>query len=283
MPYSLAEPGAKLLLNWVTGKSVVQPTAFQIRLMVTNGNMSSPGFEVTGGTYAPQTVAFADAIDASGIIRALSENSVTWASLHPTENTIITGAELWATAPTPLRLAWTEHTPYSVPAGTGTSYAAGDLSVSMTNDFTSGQGSNSTIGFDKTFRFKMLDWLLGRAGVAAPTLPLTVTLIDTQDVAYDDYEAPHPGDLWTEEEVLFSVAMIDGDSVVAVNNNAVVFEGLDSSTPGSVGAFEIWDSAGSSARIGVVNTIGHPMLSAPSIPADTSFQIPAGYLKLKIV
>lgn len=288
MPYTLAEDGASILLNWATGwpmPPALDTATYEIRLMVSNGTMFFPGAEVAGNVYAPQPVSFAAAVDNAGVIQASSSNSVSFSALSTTDNTIVYGAELWAVGatPLPLRIAWTEHVPYTIPAGTGVTFGAGSITFAMNNSFTSGQGSDAPIGFDRTFRLKMVDWLLGQEDVEPPELPLMLTLVNKQDVSYDVYDDPHPGDLWTEEVVTFSAAVPDGAAVSVANTTAVQFEGLDSAISGPVGAFEIWDSAGSPQRIGIINTLGHPMGAAPSIPAATAFQIPAGFLKLKIV
>lgn len=68
----------------------------KVRLMTANGSGTAAGTEVTGGSYASQTVTFASAASGS----AASNSTVNFTSMPAVT---VVGVELWDSAGTPVR------------------------------------------------------------------------------------------------------------------------------------------------------------------------------------
>ncbi len=84
-------------LNWLTGNSTTAPTApLKLRLMTANGNDTTGGTQVTGGSYTSQTVTFSAASSGS----TSNSADVTFTGMP---SATVTGAEIWDSAGTPVR------------------------------------------------------------------------------------------------------------------------------------------------------------------------------------
>ncbi len=84
-------------LNWLTGNSTTAPTApLKLRLMTANGNDTTGGTQVTGGSYTSQTVTFSAASSGS----TSNSSDVTFTGMP---SATVTGAEIWDSAGTPVR------------------------------------------------------------------------------------------------------------------------------------------------------------------------------------
>lgn len=280
MPFSLSIDAASLLLAWATAQaSPTQPSSLVVRLMAVNGSKSSPGVELSGASYSAKPITFASAAVVADVAVASNDTTITWTSLDPTSKTVA-GMELWDSALN-LRIAWYEQAPAVVPGGTGLTYDIGDITLSMLNNFTSGQGADDPIGFDKNFRLKMLNWLTGKT-VTQPVGPLQVVIGEDQDVSWETAITQHSGDLWEEQDIAFGTPAFDGANAVTANSAAVPFDGLDATNAMEIGAFELWDSDAVPTRIFVINTQGHPNATPRTIQAGVPWQIPAQQFKLKI-
>lgn len=98
-------------INAVT--AFTEPTSpLKLRLMTANGSATAAGTEVTGGSYASQTITMGAA--SAGV--ASNSNAITYAAMPACT---VVGVEIWDTAGTPLRLWWGAVT-------TSQTYAAGN-------------------------------------------------------------------------------------------------------------------------------------------------------------
>lgn len=82
-----------------TASFTATTTPLKCRLMTANGSSSSAGTEVTGGSYASQTVTFASA---SGL-SASASGTVTYTGMPAAT---VVGVELWDSAGSPVRKHW---------------------------------------------------------------------------------------------------------------------------------------------------------------------------------
>lgn len=82
-----------------TASFTATTTPLKCRLMTANGSASSAGTEVTGGSYASQTVTFNAASGQS----ASATGTLTYTSMPAAT---VVGVELWDSAGTPIRKHW---------------------------------------------------------------------------------------------------------------------------------------------------------------------------------
>lgn len=86
------------MLDWSLGNTTTAPTApLKCRLMTANGTDASAGTEVTGGSYASQTVTFSAASGGS------TSNSADLVFNGMPACTVV-GVEVWDSAGTPARI-----------------------------------------------------------------------------------------------------------------------------------------------------------------------------------
>jgi hypothetical protein len=113
-------------LNWLTGNTTTAPTLpLKVALVTAAGSDSSAGTEVTGGSYARQTIAFTTS---SGGATSNSA-AVTWSNMPAAT---VVGAEVWDSATTPVRwwygpLAASK----TLQAGDSFQFAIGDFDLSI--------------------------------------------------------------------------------------------------------------------------------------------------------
>lgn len=114
------------ILDHVNLTTSYTPTSpLKLRLMTANGSAASAGTEVTGGSYSPQTIAFAAA---SGGSAAHSAN-ITFSGMPAAT---VVGLEIWDSAGTPVRLWWGAlSASKTVSAGDSLSFPAGSVIVSL--------------------------------------------------------------------------------------------------------------------------------------------------------
>lgn len=97
-----------------------------LRLMSANGSASAAGTEVTGGSYAPQAIAFASA-DVNAV--AASSADITFSDMPAGD---VVGVEIWDSSGTPLRLWWGALTATkTVAAGGPINFPAGSITVAF--------------------------------------------------------------------------------------------------------------------------------------------------------
>jgi hypothetical protein len=116
------------ILDHVNGNTAfTQPTTpLKARLYTATGSASASGTEVTGGSYAAQSVTLAAASGGS----ASNSAAVTFA-LMPAVT--VTAVEIWDSAGTPLRLWWGPLTASKVlNSGDTFTFDIGSLTVSLT-------------------------------------------------------------------------------------------------------------------------------------------------------
>lgn len=114
------------LLDALVGTSAYTVTTpIKLALMTANGNDSTPGTEVTGGSYARQTIAF-DAASSGSI----SNNAAINFTGMPT--CTVVGIEIYDNAGTPKRLAYGPLTnSRSVTSGDTVQFAISAVSLSL--------------------------------------------------------------------------------------------------------------------------------------------------------
>lgn len=97
-----------------------------LRLMSANGSSGAAGTEVTGGSYAPQSIAFGSAdVNAT----AASTADIIFTAM-PAVNVV--GVEIWDSSGSPLRLWWGAlTTPKTVAAGGPINFLAGAITVAF--------------------------------------------------------------------------------------------------------------------------------------------------------
>lgn len=96
------------------------------RLMTANGNGTTAGTEVTGGSYTSQTITFAGAASLS----AANSNTVNYTSMPAVT---VVGVELWDSAGSPVRKHYGAlAASRTVNSGDTFSFAAGSVIVSFT-------------------------------------------------------------------------------------------------------------------------------------------------------
>lgn len=126
MAGNLTDVAESLALDWLNNVgSPTRPPGLSVRLMTANGSDSSTGTEVTGGSYAAQSVTFsaasAGATSNTALIQFTSMPACT-----------VLGVEIWDTSGTPRRIWWGPlAASKTVNAGDTFEVAAGSLTLSM--------------------------------------------------------------------------------------------------------------------------------------------------------
>lgn len=88
------------ILDHVNLTASYTPTSpLKLRLMTANGSVSAAGTEVTGGSYASQTIAF----NAASAGSAAHSADITFSGMPACT---VVGLEIWDSAGTPVRLWW---------------------------------------------------------------------------------------------------------------------------------------------------------------------------------
>lgn len=115
---SLTDTAEARTLDWLTGNTTTAPVLpLKLHLVTANGDDATPGTEVTGDAYTPQTAALAAA---SGDPKTASNSAkITFPSLDSTNSVAVVGVEVWDSAGTPVR--W-----WHGPLTTTKTIAAGD-------------------------------------------------------------------------------------------------------------------------------------------------------------
>jgi hypothetical protein len=116
------------LLDHVNGVAAYpQPaTPLKARLMTANGSAAAAGTEVTGGSYAAQSIAFAAA--AAGA--AANSAGVVYTAMPAVT---VVGVEIWDSSGTPQRLWWAPlTTPKALSSGDMFQFDTGALQVGLT-------------------------------------------------------------------------------------------------------------------------------------------------------
>lgn len=129
MADNLTDTAESLVLNWLNPAlgAPTRPTSpLKLRLMTANGSDSAAGTEVTGGSYAAQSVTIGSSSSGSSVTNSAD---VVYASMPACT---VVGVEVWDSAGSPVRL-W--YGPLSanktVSAGDTFTITAGSLSLSM--------------------------------------------------------------------------------------------------------------------------------------------------------
>lgn len=126
MADNLTDTAENRTLDWLTQNSPTAPTgALKVRLMTANGSDSAAGTEVTGGSYAPQTVTFGAASGGA----TSNSGALTYTGMPACT---VVGVEIWDSAGTPIRwwhgaLAASK----TINAGDTFTIPAGDLDLSL--------------------------------------------------------------------------------------------------------------------------------------------------------
>jgi hypothetical protein len=113
-------------LAWLLGQATTAPVLpLRVRLMTANGGEATPGTEVAGGTYTPQT------LSAAAVAGGASSNDAVlrWEGIP--NPTTVNGVEIWDSAGSPVRWwhkAFT--TPKTVVDGV-LEFPVGDLDLTM--------------------------------------------------------------------------------------------------------------------------------------------------------
>lgn len=108
-----------------TASFTATTTPLKCRLMTANGSATSAGTEVTGGSYASQTVTFGSASSGS----AASSGALTYSSMPAVT---VVGVELWDSAGTPARKWWGALTANkTLNSGDTFSIASGSLTAAL--------------------------------------------------------------------------------------------------------------------------------------------------------
>ncbi len=102
MADNLTDTAENLALEWLfrTGTAVTRPTdPIKVKLTTTTGTDSAAGTEVTGGSYAAQSVTF-------GAASAGSIANTTTVTFTNMPAATVLAVELWDSAGSPIRLAY---------------------------------------------------------------------------------------------------------------------------------------------------------------------------------
>lgn len=121
---SLTDAAESRVNNWLTGNTTTAPTTpLKLRLMTANGDDSSAGTEVAGGSYAAQTASFGSS---SGGAAATTSADIVFTGMPACT---VTGWELWDSAGTPFRWHWADVTDKTVNAGDDYKVPAGSITL----------------------------------------------------------------------------------------------------------------------------------------------------------
>lgn len=125
MAGELTDAGENLALDLLAGGSQTITTPLKLALLTANGSDSAAGTEVSGGSYARQTVAFGAASGGS----ASNSGTVTFSGMPAAT---VTGWEIYDSSGTPKRL-WSGAlgTSRTFLAGDSASFAAGQVTLSI--------------------------------------------------------------------------------------------------------------------------------------------------------
>lgn len=103
-----------------------------VRLMKINGNLTDPGTEVTGASYAPVEVFFTQS-GTTPAVEVVNSSSIQFNSLDPAASMTVVGIELWDSSDTPIRLAFTAFSSsITVAAGAPLTISPTQLKVRLT-------------------------------------------------------------------------------------------------------------------------------------------------------
>lgn len=126
MADNLTDVAENRSLDWLTGNTVTAPVLpLKAALVTANGSDSTAGTEVTGGTYARQTIAFPAASGGTTSNGA----DVTFTGMPAAT---VVGVEIWDSAGTPVR--WWHGaltTSKTLQAGDELKLAAGDVDLTF--------------------------------------------------------------------------------------------------------------------------------------------------------
>lgn len=114
------------VLDWSCGNSTTAPTTpMKLALLTANGSDSSAGTEVTGGSYARQTITF----DASASGATANSSTITYTGMP---SCTVTGWAVYDSAGTPFRWRYGSFTASKVVnSGDDFVIAAGDLDLTL--------------------------------------------------------------------------------------------------------------------------------------------------------
>lgn len=123
---SLTDTAENRTLDWLTGNATTAPSgSLKVALVTANGSDAAAGTEVTGGSYARQTVTFS--ASASGATSNVG--SLTWTGMPACT---VVGVEVWDSAGSPVRWWWGAlAASKAVNSGDTFTIAAGDLDLTM--------------------------------------------------------------------------------------------------------------------------------------------------------
>lgn len=126
---ALTDTGENRTLNWLTGNTTTAPVLpLKVRLMTVNGTDATVGTEVTGGSYAAQTVTFTTASSGQASNSAL----IRFDNMPDIGGSGVVGFEIWDSAGTPIRW-WHASltTPRTYVAGDAAEFPIGELVLSV--------------------------------------------------------------------------------------------------------------------------------------------------------
>ena len=125
---ALTIPTANALIDHVNGvAALTEPTTpLKVRLMTANGSAAAAGTEVTGGSYAPQTITMGSASAGS----AANTNTLSFTGMPACT---VVGIEIWDSNGTPTRRWWgAVSASKTYGAGDTATVAVGAVTVSLT-------------------------------------------------------------------------------------------------------------------------------------------------------
>lgn len=133
MADNLPDEVERLVLDWLNGTAVTQPTApLMVRLTTTAPTDAAAGTEVVGDLYAPQTAGLGAAVTTAGESSITNAASITFNGLDSASGVDVAGLEVWDSAAIPVRVAYEAYAaPVAVVAGEPVVINAGDLSLTL--------------------------------------------------------------------------------------------------------------------------------------------------------
>ncbi|WP_432091031.1 phage tail fiber protein [Streptomyces sp. NRRL F-5630] len=126
MADALTNTAENRAVDFIMGLTTTAPTTpLRVALVTTNGDDATAGTEVTGGTYARQTLSVAAATGGT----TSNSADLVWAGLPAVT---VVGVEIWDSATTPARLWYGAFAdPRTVGAGDDLRLPAGSLTVAI--------------------------------------------------------------------------------------------------------------------------------------------------------
>jgi hypothetical protein len=127
MAGNLTDVAENLVLDWLNpGQTApTRPPGLSLRLMTANGTDSSAGTEVSGGSYAAQSLT----LDAASGGATANSSTISYTGMPACT---VVGVEIWDTSGTPRRLWWGAlAASRTVNSGDTFEFAAGDLDLSL--------------------------------------------------------------------------------------------------------------------------------------------------------